>query len=159
MASKKLSALTAITSVGSDDLVYVADTADGGSTYASKKVTKANFLSEYITTTAATTLATNNETHIDNMATLTGVAKDATLGTFTGSTISDASDIKTALQDLETAAEAAQAGSAVPIGLRPKLTQPTLLVMSPLWVMIMLRLLLRLSSPMLASPITHQRTP
>ena len=114
MASKKLSALTAITSVGSDDLVYVADTADGGSTYASKKVTKANFLSEYITTTAATTLATNNETHIDNMATLTGVAKDATgLGTFTGSTISDASDIKTALQDLETAAEAAQAGSAV----------------------------------------------
>ena len=114
MASKKLSALTAITSVGSDDLVYVADTADGGSTYASKKVTKANFLSEYITSAAATTLATNNETHIDNLATLTGVAKDATgLGTFTGSTISDASDIKTALQDLETAAEAAQAGSAV----------------------------------------------
>ena len=114
MASSKLSALTAITSVGSDDLVYVADTADGGSSYSSKKVTKANFLSEYITTAAATTLATNNETHIDNMATLTGVAKDATgLGTFTGSTISDASDIKTALQDLETAAEAAQAGSAV----------------------------------------------
>ena len=114
MASKKLSALTAITTVGSDDLVYVADTADGGSTYASKKVTKANFLSEYITTTAATTLATNNETHIDNLATLSGVAKDATgLGTFTGSTISDGSTIKTALQDLETAAEAAQAGSAV----------------------------------------------
>ena len=114
MASKKLSALTAITSVGSDDLVYVADTSDGGSSYSSKKVTKANFLSEYITTAAATTLATNNETHIDNLATLTGVAKDATgLGTFTGSTISDASDIKTALQDLETAAEAAQAGSAV----------------------------------------------
>jgi len=114
MASKKLSALTAITTVGSDDLVYVADTSDGGSSYSSKKVTKANFLSEYITTTAATALASANETHIDNMATLTGVAKDATgLGTFTGSTISDASDIKTALQDLETAAEAAQAGSAV----------------------------------------------
>ena len=114
MASKKLSALTAITSVGSDDLVYVADTSDGGSSYSSKKVTKANFLSEYATTVAATALAAANETHIDNMATLTGVAKDATgLGTFTGSTISDASDIKTALQDLETAAEAAQAGSAV----------------------------------------------
>jgi hypothetical protein len=114
MASKKLSALTAITTVGSDDLVYVADTGDGGSSYASKKVTKANFLSEYATTVAATALAAANETHIDNMATLTGVAKDATgLGTFTGSTISDASDIKTALQDLETAAEAAQAGSAV----------------------------------------------
>lgn len=114
MASKKLSALTAITTVGSDDLVYVADTSDGGSSYASKKVTKANFLSEYATTVAATALAAANETHIDNMATLTGVAKDATgLGTFTGSTISDASNIKTALQDLETAAEAAQAGSAV----------------------------------------------
>ena len=114
MASKKLSALTAITSVGSDDLVYVADTADGGSTYASKKVTKGNFLSEYITTVAATAIAAANETHIDNLATLSGVAKDSTgLGTFTGSTISDASDIKTALQDLETAVEGAQAGSAV----------------------------------------------
>ena len=55
-----------------------------------------------------------NETHIDNMATLTGVAKDSTgLGTFTGSTISDASTIKAALQDLETGVEAAQSGSAV----------------------------------------------
>ena len=47
MASSKLSALTALTSVGADDLVYVADTADGGSTYASKKVTKANLFSGY----------------------------------------------------------------------------------------------------------------
>ena len=48
------------------------------------------------------------------MATLTGVAKDSTgLGTFTGSTISDASTIKAALQDLETGVEAAQSGSAV----------------------------------------------
>ena len=114
MASSKLSALTAITSVGDDDLVYIADTSDGGSTYASKKVTKANLFSGFITTTAATTLATDNETHIDNMATLTGVAKDSTgLGTFTGSTISDASTIKAALQDLETGVEAAQSGSAV----------------------------------------------
>ena len=114
MASSKLSALTAITSVGSDDLIYVADTSDGGSSYSSKKVTKANLLSEYITSTAATALATANETHIDNMATLTGVAKDSTgLGTFTGSTISDAATIKAALQDLETGVEAAQAGSAV----------------------------------------------
>ena len=114
MASSKLSALTAITSVGSDDLIYVADTSDGGSSYSSKKVTKANLLSEYITSTAATALASANETHIDNMATLTGVAKDETgLGSFTGSTISDGSSIKTSLQDLETAVEAAQAGSAV----------------------------------------------
>ena len=47
MASYKLSDLAALTSVGSDDLVYVADTADGGSTYASKKVTKANLFSGY----------------------------------------------------------------------------------------------------------------
>ena len=114
MASSKLSALTAITSVGDDDLVYIADTSDGGSTYASKKVTKANLFSGFITTAAATTLATDNETHIDNMATLTGVAKDSTgIGTFTGSTISDASTIKAALQDLETAVENAAAGSDV----------------------------------------------
>ena len=43
--------LGAITSVGADDLVYVADTnLMEGSTYASKKVTKANFFSGYITT-------------------------------------------------------------------------------------------------------------
>ena len=114
MASKALSELTALATAGTDDLIYVADTADGGSSYTGKKITKANFLSEYITTVTATALATANETHIDNMATLTGVAKDSTgLGTFTGSTISDDSTIKTALQDLETAAEAAQAGSAV----------------------------------------------
>ena len=48
------------------------------------------------------------------MATLTGVAKDETgLSTFTGSTISDGATIKEALQDLETAVEGAQAGSAV----------------------------------------------
>ncbi len=47
-----------------------------------------------------------NETHIDNMATLTGVAKDATsFGTFTGSTISDSRTGKQALQELETALE------------------------------------------------------
>jgi hypothetical protein len=149
MASSKLSALGAITSVGSDDLVYVADTADGGSTYASKKVTKANLFSGYATETYVGTQISNlingapgaldtlnelaaalgddgsfsttitnminaNETHVDNMASLTGVAKDQTgLSTFTGSTISDGATIKAALQDLETAVEGAQAGSAV----------------------------------------------
>ena len=149
MASSKLSALTALTSVGNDDLVYVADTADGGTTYASKKVTKANLFSGYATesyvstqisnlidgapdalntlneiaaaisddssiATTLTNLINANETHVDNMATLTGVAKDETgLSTFTGSTISDGATIKEALQDLETAVEGAQAGSAV----------------------------------------------
>jgi len=48
-----------------------------------------------------------NEVHIDNMATLTGVAKDSVhLSTFTGSTIADNQTAKAALQALETAVEA-----------------------------------------------------
>jgi len=141
MASSKLSALTAITSVGNDDLVYIADTADGGSSYSSKKVTKANLFSGFATETYVDTAVTNlidgapdalntlnelaaalnddasaaaslttlinaNETHIDNMATLTGVAKDATdLGTFSGTTVADSQTVKEALQALETAVE------------------------------------------------------
>ena len=141
MASSKLSALTALTSVGADDLVYVADTADGGSTYASKKVTKANLFSGYALesyvdtaianltdsapgalntlnelanalnddasfSTTITNLINANETHIDNVATLSGLAKDSTsLGTFTGTTIADSQTIKAALQALETAVE------------------------------------------------------
>ena len=55
-----------------------------------------------------TALINANETHIDNVATLTGVAKDSTsLGTFTGATIADNQTIKAALQALETAVEAA----------------------------------------------------
>ena len=45
MASKALSELTAVTSVGDDDLLYVADTADGGTTFTGKKVTRANLFS------------------------------------------------------------------------------------------------------------------
>ena len=206
MASSKLSALTAITTAGDDDLIYVADTADGGSSYSSKRITRGNLFTgiateSYVGTqianlidgapgaldtlnelaaamaddaslsTTLTNLINANETHIDNSATLSGVAKDSVnfgtftgstitdnqtlkailqlletavearatsttvtevdgnvndlislsgvaenatgLGTFTGSTISDDSDIKTALQDLETAAEGAASGSAV----------------------------------------------
>ena len=141
MASSKLSALTALTSVGADDLVYVADTADGGSSYSSKKVTKANLFSGYATESYVNTQVSNlidgapdalntlnelaaalnddasasasltalinaNETHIDNVATLSGLAKDSTsLGTFTGTTIADSQTIKAALQALETAVE------------------------------------------------------
>ena len=54
-----------------------------------------------------TTLVNANETHIDNLATLTGVAKDSVnLGTFTGSTISDNGTVKVGLQELETQLEA-----------------------------------------------------
>ena len=55
-----------------------------------------------------------NEVHIDNVATLSGVAKDSTnLGAFTGSTISDTSTIKAALQALETAIETPSTASQI----------------------------------------------
>ena len=64
--------------------------------------------------TTITNLISDNETHIDNVATLSGVAKDsANLGTFTGSTITDSSTIKAALQLLETALETKAASSVV----------------------------------------------
>ena len=64
--------------------------------------------------TTITNLINANETHIDNVATLTGVAKDsAHLGTFTGSTIADSSTLKAALQALETALELKAASSVV----------------------------------------------
>ena len=143
MASKKVSALTALTSAGSDDLLYIADTSDSGSSYASKRITVSNFLNGYATesyvttqvnnlidsapgalntlnelaaainddasfSTTITNLISDNETHIDNVATLSGVAKDSTnLGTFSGSTISDNQTVKAAIQALETAVEAA----------------------------------------------------
>ena len=57
------------------------------------------------------TVAAANETHIDNLATLSGVAKDSTdLGTFSGTTISDSRTVKQALQDLETSLETVSGG-------------------------------------------------
>jgi len=56
--------------------------------------------------TNVTTLVNANETHVDNLVTLTGVAKDAVnLGTFTGSTITDNVVVKVAIQELETEVE------------------------------------------------------
>ena len=53
-----------------------------------------------------------NETHIDNMADLTGMAKDSLhLSTFTGSIISDDLDIKGALQEIETFIEESDSNS------------------------------------------------
>ena len=53
-----------------------------------------------------TALITANEVHVDNLASLSGVAKDETgLGTFTGSTVGDAVTIKAAIQALETSLE------------------------------------------------------
>ena len=61
-----------------------------------------------------TALINANETHVDNMATLTGAAKDAVnLGAFTGTTISGNPTIKQALQDLETSLETKGSGASV----------------------------------------------
>jgi hypothetical protein len=149
MASKKVSALTALTSAGTDDLLYIADTSDSGSSYASKRITVGNFLNGYATetyvgtqiaavidsapgalntlnelaaalgddasfSTTITNMINANETHVDNAATLSGVAKDSTsLGTFSGSTISDNVTVKAALQALETAVESAGSGTSL----------------------------------------------
>ena len=52
---------------------------------------------------------------VDDIITLTGVSEgDTDLGTFTGSTVSDNTTIKTALQELETAVEAASSASTDP---------------------------------------------
>ena len=54
-----------------------------------------------------------NEVHIDNLATLSGMAKDAVnMATFTGSTIADSSTVKAGMQALETALEAEEARAA-----------------------------------------------
>ena len=56
--------------------------------------------------TNVTSLVNANEAHVDNLATLTGVAKDAVnLGAFSGSTVSDNVVVKVALQELETELE------------------------------------------------------
>lgn len=53
------------------------------------------------------------ETDISNLETLSGVAGATNLGTFTGTTISDSSDEKSALQELETAVETKSDSSTV----------------------------------------------
>ena len=87
-----------------------------GSTIADSSTVKAAIqaLETAVELKAATSVVTEIDTNVDDLITLSGVAENASgLGTFTGSTISDASTVKDALQDLETAVEGAQAGSAV----------------------------------------------
>ena len=87
-----------------------------GSTIADSSTVKAAIqaLETSLETKAASAVVTEIDGNVDDLITLSGVAENQTgLGTFTGSTISDGANIKDALQDLETAAEAAAAGSAV----------------------------------------------
>ena len=77
----KLSAVSAKTGTNADDLVYLASTSDGGSTYESKSIKIENLFSS--------------------------VASGTDLGTFSGSyCLADNASVKTALQELETALEA-----------------------------------------------------
>ena len=87
-----------------------------GSTITDSSTIKAalQLLETAVETKAASSVVTEIDGNVDNLIDLSGVAENSQgLGTFTGSTISDASTIKDALQDLETAVEGAQAGSAV----------------------------------------------
>ena len=87
-----------------------------GSTIADSSTLKAALqaLETALELKAATAVVNEIDANVDDLITLSGVAENATgLGTFTGSTISDGANIKDALQDLETAAENAAAGSAV----------------------------------------------
>ena len=87
-----------------------------GSTIADSSTLKAAIqaLETAVETKATSAVVSEVDANVDDLISLTGIAENVTgLGTFTGSTISDGSTIKDALQDLETAAEAAAAGSAV----------------------------------------------
>ena len=87
-----------------------------GSTIADSSTVKAAIqaLETSLELKAASSVVTEIDGNVDDLISLSGVAENATgLGTFTGSTISDGANIKDALQDLETAAESAAAGSAV----------------------------------------------
>jgi len=87
-----------------------------GSTIADSSTVKAAIqaLETAVETKATSAVVSEVDANVDDLISLTGIAENTTgLGTFTGSTISDGSTIKDALQDLETAAEAAASGSAV----------------------------------------------
>jgi len=87
-----------------------------GSTIADSSTVKAAIqaLETAVETKATSAVVSEVDANVDDLISLSGVAENTTgLGTFTGSTISDGSNIKDALQDLETAVEGAQAGSAV----------------------------------------------
>ena len=59
MASSKVSALSAVTSTADESLIYVAHTADAGSSFAGKKITKENFLDGIATESYVTTQISN----------------------------------------------------------------------------------------------------
>ena len=106
---------TAIESEASNRATAISDLVDGAPALLDTLNELAGAINDdenFVTT--ITNLIDANETHIDNVVSLTGVAKDAAnLGTFTGSTIADSSNVKAAIQALETAVELKAASSVV----------------------------------------------
>ena len=137
-ASLKVSEMSALTSVAASDLFMIADVSATASKKVTLANMEASFslanlgtrsinnLSDVNTSGVNTndTLGYNGSAfvpvaqvtqaslHVDHIITLSGVAQASDdLGTFSGSTITDSSTIKTALQELETAVEGSVGGS------------------------------------------------
>jgi len=98
--------ITALTGVSLDAVNLGTFT---GSTISDNQTIKAALqdLETEVETKAASSVVTEIDGNVNDVITLTGIAENVTnLGTFTGSIITDSSTIKTALQELETYAEA-----------------------------------------------------
>ena len=137
-ASLKVSEMSALTTVAASDLFMIADVSATASKKVTLANMEASFslanlgtrsinnLSDVNTSGVNTndTLGYNGSAfvpvaqvtqaslHVDHLITLSGVAQASDhLGTFSGSTITDSSTIKTALQELETAVEGSVGGA------------------------------------------------
>jgi len=104
MASSKITELNQVTNTTSEDYFYVSATGDGGGTYTSSRIKMSDFMDDIIHD--ATNLG-GLQNDVTNLQNLTGRG-DGTdhMGTFSGGIISDNTNLTTALQELETYAEA-----------------------------------------------------
>ncbi len=102
MASLKITELNAVVNTTSDDYFYLSATADGGTTYSSSRIKMSDFMDDIVHMDLSPL-----QTDVTNLQTLTGRG-DGTdhMGTFSGGIISDNTNLTTALQELETYAEA-----------------------------------------------------
>ena len=105
-----------------DDLITLSGVAENstdlgtftGSTIADSETVKGALqdLETEVETKAATSVVNEIDANVDDLITLSGVAENSTdLGTFTGGIITDSSDIKTALQELETEVESLESAT------------------------------------------------
>ena len=102
MASLKITELNAVVNTTSEDYFYLSATADGGTTYSSSRIKMSDFMDDIVHMDLGPL-----QTDVFNLQTLTGRADGSThMGTFSGGIISDNTNLTTALQELETYAEA-----------------------------------------------------